>query len=67
MATELPILPKLIEVGDDGVKIDGEEFPWFISESGISTTVSANDVPGITFTLMAEEVRVVGKLRGGAE
>lgn len=36
--------------------IDGEEFPWHITEQGVSVEVNNTDIPAITITIPAENV-----------
>lgn len=38
--------------------IDGEEFPWLIANSGISTQVSRDEIPAITFTLLCKNLEI---------
>ncbi len=42
--------------------IDGEEFPWHISDDGISTTLRKGEPPTITITLIAETVLIEDSL-----
>jgi hypothetical protein len=41
-----------------GMTIDGREFPWHVSVDGFEVTVSKNDLPGVTVTIVAERVTV---------
>lgn len=47
------------QVGADySLQIDGEEFPWFITVDGVRTTVSREEMPAVTLTIVAERVEV---------
>lgn len=59
----MPELAKLIEVerrhGSVNLKIDGEEFPWFVSLDGVSANVRKDECPAVTVTILADQVRVL--------
>lgn len=40
------------------LRIDGQEFPWYISEAGVQTTVGADDCPNATITVLANRVSI---------
>ena len=40
------------------LKIDGEDFPWFINSVGVSISVSSQKNPEATVTILAEQVEV---------
>ena len=51
--------PKLIEVSrTEGIQIDGEEFTYPVADGSVVVTVSGDDVPSVTLTLLAERVTV---------
>lgn len=42
------------------LKIDGEEFPYYLAEGSVGLNVSGGQtMPGVTITIMANEVRVL--------
>lgn len=43
--------------------VDGQEFPWYISDAGVETTASMNSIPAVRFTLLAESVEIVNDWR----
>lgn len=48
-----------VKVGKAGAytfEVDGQEFPWHIAADGITQTISGDEFPAITFTLIAERV-----------
>lgn len=55
-------LADVIEVRRQEILIDGKEFPWFTSERGVEVTV-ARDIPAITVTIVANEVRVIDSIK----
>jgi hypothetical protein len=59
--------PKLIEVECKGTDarllIDGEEFPYFLGDQGVSTQVQSGEMPSVTLTILADEVRVVDRYK----
>jgi hypothetical protein len=42
--------------------VDGEEFPWFLTEDGVSTEVKQGKPPTVTITLLAETVFIEDSL-----
>lgn len=71
MTTEVK-LAGLIRVERSGqgfrFEVDGQTFPWFIGTNGLSVHIGASptvDVPGVTFTLIAERVEIVDDLMSG--
>jgi hypothetical protein len=36
--------------------IDGQDFPWHISEDGVATQIDRTGIPSITITIPADEV-----------
>jgi hypothetical protein len=58
-----PKIPDLIEVERRGkytsLRIDGVEFPWALTDDGISTAVVRGGEPGVALTILANEVRVI--------
>jgi hypothetical protein len=53
----------LVDLRCDKLFIDGEEFPWFITEDGISITGlgDRNALPMLSFSILAETVEVIPK------
>lgn len=51
-------LPDLIEVTKDAVVIDGQDFPWPITEDGVAVKVRYDHCPSITITIPANRVTV---------
>lgn len=56
----MPKLAQSIEViqrrNRYSLRIDGVEFPWYITDAGVEVQVAADRVPGVTITLLAETV-----------
>ncbi len=53
-----------IAVRRDGLTIDGEEFPWYVLMGGVRIdSISKDDVPTVTVTIMAERVLVDNDMR----
>jgi hypothetical protein len=56
-------LAKRIEVlqGSEGfsLTIDGLEFPWFITEQGVTTESTIDGMPVVTVSILAETIRTV--------
>lgn len=45
------------------LKINGEEFPYYLAEGSVSLNVSGGQtMPGVTITIMADQVRVLDSL-----
>lgn len=40
------------------LRIDGQEFPWFISSDGVQTIVGSDNCPSVTVTIFANRVSV---------
>jgi hypothetical protein len=55
-------LAKLIRVTNDGLEIDGEAFPWYLTEAGATTKVSRASLPFVTVEIAAERVEVAHDL-----
>lgn len=55
-------LAKLIRVERSGghakLVVDGEEFPWYIAETGAAVNVRRDEAPAVTVTILAERVEV---------
>lgn len=47
-----------IRNGKASIKIDGDEFPWFIAENGIQLIAEPNSLPTVTVTVLAEHVTI---------
>jgi hypothetical protein len=43
--------------------IDGEEFPWYITTEGVSTTVTDDRGPAVTLTIMCDRVTTTHDIR----
>jgi hypothetical protein len=56
--TPRPIkLAKCVKVTRGGyLEIDGEVFPWATSVDGFTVNIRRDELPGVTFTLVAERV-----------
>ncbi len=61
----MPSLPKkvVLDMRCDKLFIDGEEFPWWITESGIEVSglLDRKNLPTLTFSMFAENVEVIPK------
>lgn len=59
----MPSLPKkaVVDLASKKLFIDGEEFPWFITEEGIDVSglLGRNAIPALSFTIIAETVEVI--------
>lgn len=42
--------------------IDGVQFPWFLAQDGIVKEFTTGEMPAVTFTLIADEIRIVDAL-----
>lgn len=62
LAGEIVVRRHLGRPGKFSFTIDGREFPWYISEDGISTVVRNSDVPSITVTIVADRVRIEDRM-----
>lgn len=64
----MPRIAKLIEVEQSRttpsgcIVIDGEPFPFMLSEDGVDTQVRHGEMPSVTVTILAEEVRVLNSV-----
>lgn len=58
-------LPKkaVVDLANEKLYIDGEEFPWFITEEGVEVSglLDRNVLPTLTFTMFSETVEVIPK------
>jgi hypothetical protein len=59
----MPKLAKSIAIGRRGLsefslKIDGEEFGFYIAREPITTTTDVDDLGRVTFTVLAEKVTI---------
>ncbi|UAJ78328.1 hypothetical protein IT072_13780 [Leifsonia sp. ZF2019] len=50
--------PNAVTVPAFAITIDGEDFPWHITEEGVRIEVTDQGVPAITITIPAERVTV---------
>jgi hypothetical protein len=61
----MPKLPKkaVLDLNAEKFYIDGEEFPWYITEAGVQVDglLDRNAIPTLTFTMFAETVEVIPK------
>ncbi len=61
----MPKLAKTIKIYYNKTKrlysleIDGEDFPYYIDETGISVPVSSREFPTAILTILAEKVEVI--------
>jgi len=67
----MPSLPKkaVLDLRCNKLFIDGEEFPWYISEDGVDVAglLGNNEIPALSFTIFAETVDVIPKDSGAPE
>jgi hypothetical protein len=59
--SETVMAHKIVAVKTAGyysLKIDGQDFPWHISEDGVETQVTRTGIPSITITIPADEVMI---------
>lgn len=56
--SDKPKLAKEIKVSRHGLQIDGEEFPWFTALGSTQISVSREELPGVTVTIVADRVLV---------
>jgi hypothetical protein len=42
--------------------IDGDEFPWFIAEGGVTVTPMTGEMPSVMIQLVADRVEVIDEL-----
>lgn len=61
----MPSLPKkvVLDMRCEKLFIDGEEFPWWITESGIEVSglLDRNSLPTLTFSMFADNIEVIPK------
>ena len=51
----------VVDLAQKKLFINGDEFPWAISEGGVSLTAlgSKNELQGVSFTMFADDVEVL--------
>jgi hypothetical protein len=59
----MPKLPKtaVLDLRCNKLLIDGEEFPWYITEDGVDVAglIGNHTIPALSFTIFAETVDVI--------